>query len=127
MTSYSRVRTLSAGWQVCNVPLDAVYAAPYELHFRPRDERYDLSKTVFKWKEQNKRGKVITCLPNTSDLDPIYFRVGAVFFSFRLTATQLMYTYDVTVAGRIQVVWQSHGIYKLCGSHIADTNCVAVT
>ena len=66
--------------QVFCVPMDAVYSAPYELYFKPRDPKYNESKTVFHWKEPKKGGgKVIKCEPNKPNLEPIYFRVR--FFS----------------------------------------------
>ena len=73
--------------QTFNVPCEAVYAAPYELYFKPRDNKYLESKSAFNWKEKVSEKTMISCpAAKSNEAQPIFFTVchPAVIFSLLL-------------------------------------------
>ena len=92
------------------MPLDAAYAAPAEFYFKPRDARFKQSQTVFKWREQNKRGTVLTCVPNLEGLEAVYFRVR---FKFDLELSNFVWL--LKLANRLHFLLLS--IHNHYGAH----------
>ncbi|ELU14385.1 hypothetical protein CAPTEDRAFT_224867 [Capitella teleta] len=60
--------------QKFNVPCEAVYAAPYEIYFKPRNAKYLESQSAFNWKEKDSQSAIVSCPPAKSEqAQPIFF------------------------------------------------------